>query len=118
LADLISGYVITSFPQRTHHEEQVYGERGLDPEEASDVLNAILRHLRNPNRSPITSPEDLVELITSYCFNILSPGQGELPEVDFMRVFSVATNKAVSALKILTYSGATSNNLLFRSTTQ
>ncbi|RDW91517.1 hypothetical protein BP5796_02682 [Coleophoma crateriformis] len=91
--------VITSFPRRAEQFE--VGD--LDPEDRSDVLNAILRHLRNPNRNPITCPADLVELIASYCVNILSPGPGDLPDIDFMRVFSVATNKAVDdAMNLLT----------------
>ncbi|RDW70932.1 hypothetical protein BP6252_07495 [Coleophoma cylindrospora] len=91
--------VITSFPRRTEQPIDI----NLDPEDKSDVLNAILRHLRNPNRNPITCSVDLVELIVSYCVNILSPGPGDLPDLDFMRVFSVATNKAVDdAMNLLT----------------
>lgn len=84
------GTVISSFPQR---QETICS--GIDPENGTDVLNSILKHLRNPNRLAITKPEDLVQVIVSHCLKILSGGLGSMSSLDYMGVFSISTDKAV-----------------------
>jgi hypothetical protein len=84
--------IITSFPIRRHSKRM----NRIEPNDESDILGAILQWLRNPNRRPITQPNDLMEVIVWNCISILSNPEKGLTEIDFMKIFSFCTNEAAS----------------------
>ncbi|KAL2072116.1 hypothetical protein VTL71DRAFT_11459, partial [Oculimacula yallundae] len=62
--------VVTSFPQRWDKAGKP-GEKDPDPSNASDIVETILRHVRNRDRQLLGNVFDLAELIASKCIGTM-----------------------------------------------
>ncbi|KAL9111061.1 MAG: hypothetical protein Q9227_004494 [Pyrenula ochraceoflavens] len=58
--------VVTSFPQRWQKSE-MRKESDPDPNDTSDIVETVLRHIGKKNRHPLKTAFDLAELIVSKC---------------------------------------------------
>jgi hypothetical protein len=91
-----SDTVITSFPQRWKKTEKKTDE-DPDPNNASDIVESIIRHIGKKDRRPLTNVFDLAEMIVSKCVGTMF----EHPDVAneklrFAEFFEVSIGNVVS----------------------
>lgn len=88
--------MVTCFPQRWNKTEK-RTDKDPDPNNASDIVESIIRHIGKKDRRPLTNVFDLAELIVSKCIGTMF----EHPDIAneklrFSEFFEVSIGNVVS----------------------